>query len=132
MVAHQTKGVLSELEARDSTGQSKPNAGGKAHEPGEAGKIQTKDSILVNKRAQALYAAREEESQFDGLLRKNRDASLQGRLQTARAGQGETPSGDALGQNQTSLLLGAGGSAAGPGKAAGVTSAGMLSQGPRK
>ena len=64
MITNQTKGVVSELEG--------PDANAQANRPGQnenGVKHQLKDSILVNKRAQALYAAREEESTW--LKRKN-------------------------------------------------------------
>lgn len=72
MITNQTKGVVSELDNPDANAQA--NRGGSNE---NSLKHQPKDSILVNKRAQALYAAREEESTFEGLQRKNENKVLQ-------------------------------------------------------
>lgn len=90
----------------------------------------------MNKRAHALYAAREEESTFEGLLKRNDNQALQSLLQSQGYGHRDAPTGSyngqAYGQSKAQNSLGG---ALGPGastKPPGLASGGLLGHGPRK
>lgn len=127
MITNQTRGVVSELEGPEASAQ-----GNRAGQSDNAPKHQQKDSILVNKRAQALYAAREEESTFEGLLRRNENKVLQQLLRSQGFGHKDAHTGTKQGQGKAlGSIGGVAGTTAGA-KPPGLASGGLLGQGPRK